>query len=70
MADTVPPGMFGDVLTRRQLEIAKFVAAGLKNGEIGSELEISIRTVEKHLERIYEKTDVPNRVMLAKSMII
>jgi DNA-binding NarL/FixJ family response regulator len=44
-------------LTSRESEIAMLVKQSLTAGQIAKRLGISIRTVEKHLERIYIKTD-------------
>jgi len=44
-------------LTSRENEIATLVKQSLTAGQIAKRLHISIRTVEKHLERIYIKTD-------------
>jgi DNA-binding CsgD family transcriptional regulator len=37
------------------------VARGLTNQEMSRQLGISVRTVEKHLERAYRKLQVPSR---------
>jgi DNA-binding CsgD family transcriptional regulator len=52
-------------LTARELELARWLAKGKTNGEIASILRIHVRTVEKHLERIYEKLGVENRTTAA-----
>jgi len=44
-------------LTSRENEIASLVKQSLSASQIAKRLGISIRTVEKHLERIYIKTD-------------
>jgi len=44
-------------LTRRENEIAALVKQSLTAGQIAKRLGISTRTVEKHLERIYVKTE-------------
>ena len=49
-------------LTKRELEIFSMVAAGLKNQEISSELYIAEGTVKTHINKIYKKLDVDNRV--------
>jgi DNA-binding CsgD family transcriptional regulator len=48
-------------LTRRETEILGWVVQGKTNSEIGTILDISHRTVQKHLERIYLKLGVENR---------
>lgn len=51
-------------LTDREKEIAVLVAAGKTNGEIGTVLSISARTVQKHLENIFRKLGVETRMAL------
>jgi DNA-binding NarL/FixJ family response regulator len=53
------------MLTRREVEIVKMVATGLKNREIGEKLFISEGTVKIHLHTIYEKLGVSGRVELS-----
>jgi two-component system, NarL family, nitrate/nitrite response regulator NarL len=53
------------LLTPRELQVLRMVAAGLRNRAIAQQLEISEGTVKIHLHNIYEKVDVENRVELA-----
>lgn len=48
-------------LTRRETDVLQWVAAGKTNTEIGFILGISSRTVQKHLEHIFEKLGVASR---------
>ena len=52
-------------LTRRELEVIEFVAAGKTNREIANELFLSARTVDRHVSRIFEKLGVNSRVAAA-----
>jgi DNA-binding NarL/FixJ family response regulator len=52
-------------LTEREYQIAMLVSEGLSNKEIGHELSICEGTVKIHLHKIYEKTRLSNRTMLA-----
>jgi DNA-binding NarL/FixJ family response regulator len=52
-------------LTDREIEVLKGVVAGRTNQEIGQDLGISPKTVEKHLESIYSKLKVASRVEAA-----
>ena len=52
-------------LTKRESEILYWVAQGKANAEIGIVLNISPRTVQKHLEAIFEKLGVDTRVQAA-----
>lgn len=48
-------------LTARELEVLRLVVRGARNGEIGQELCISVKTVETHLTSIYGKLGVQSR---------
>lgn len=48
-------------LTQREAEVLLWVSYGKASGDISEVLEISPRTVQKHLERIYEKLGVETR---------
>jgi DNA-binding NarL/FixJ family response regulator len=48
-------------LTDRELEVLREAARGLTNKAIGLRLDISNRTVQGHLRKIYEKLDASNR---------
>ena len=54
-----------EVLSCRQLQILRMVAAGLHNKDIGKKLFISEGTVEVHLHNIYERLNVKSRLELA-----
>ena len=53
------------MLTPREIEIVRMVAAGLRNKEIADKLFISEGTVKIHLHHIYEKLQLDGRVELA-----
>lgn len=55
----------GDGLTTREREILRFIAEGMENKEISSQLHLSEKTVRNHLSRIYEKLGVSNRTQAA-----
>lgn len=50
------------ILTRRQREIMDWIAEGKTSGEAAIILGISPRTVEKHLEAIFQRLGVENRI--------
>lgn len=52
------------ILTPRELEIVRMVAAGLRNKEIADSLFISEGTVKIHLHHIYEKLNLAGRLEL------
>jgi DNA-binding CsgD family transcriptional regulator len=53
------------VLTTRQVELLRFVAAGLTNRQVARQLSISEGTVRRHLENIYERLNVTSRTAAA-----
>jgi DNA-binding CsgD family transcriptional regulator len=57
-ATSAPPP---DGLTPREAQVLQRVVRGASNGEIGLDLRISSRTVEKHLEHVYRKLGVSGR---------
>jgi DNA-binding response OmpR family regulator/DNA-binding CsgD family transcriptional regulator len=48
-------------LTRREVEVLLWLARGKSNRDIAQILEVSFRTVNKHLEQIYPKLGVESR---------
>ena len=55
-------------LTDREREIAALAAAGQSSRAIAERLFLSVRTVDNHLGRIYDKLGVSNRVELAAAL--
>jgi DNA-binding CsgD family transcriptional regulator len=56
-------------LTRREREVLEWVAAGKKNRDIAQILGARPRTIEKHLERVYEKLGVEGRTAAAMRLV-
>ncbi|MFJ9366455.1 LuxR C-terminal-related transcriptional regulator [Nocardia sp. NPDC101769] len=54
-----------NVLTRRQKDVARLVAAGHSNKRIAADLVISVRTAETHVEHILTKLGLTSRTQLA-----
>jgi two-component system response regulator DctR len=52
-------------LTEREREVMALVVAGRPNKLIADELNISVRTVEVHRARVFEKMNVKSAVELA-----
>jgi len=52
-------------LSRREVEVARLVAAGKTNREIAEALTVSERTVTTHLDHIFTKLDVSSRTAVA-----
>ena len=53
-------------LTTTELKVVQFVARGLANREIATELNVSQRTVESHVSNMLGKTGLNNRTELAR----
>jgi two-component system response regulator DctR len=52
-------------LTQRERDVMSLVSKGLPNKLIADQLEISVRTVEVHRSRVFDKMDVKSAVELA-----
>lgn len=55
----------GRSLTRRELEVAKFIAKGLSDNDVAIALGISPRTVHSHRDNVLGKLGVANRAAVA-----
>jgi len=55
-------------LTARQDEVALLVAAGLSNRDIGERLDLSVRTVERHVGDILQRWSLPGRTAIARAV--
>lgn len=51
-----------DPLSQRELEVLSCVASGLQNREIADRLVVSLNTVKTHINNIYSKLSVTNRI--------
>jgi DNA-binding NarL/FixJ family response regulator len=56
-------------LSKRELEVIHGIVAGWTNREIGLQLGISNRTVEKYVESIFAKLSVTSRVEAAVTAV-
>jgi DNA-binding NarL/FixJ family response regulator len=61
-------------LTNREREVLIFIAEGLSNKEIACKLNLGVRTVETHRERIMRKLNIHSiagltRFAIAKGLI-
>lgn len=57
-------------LTQREQSVMNYLAQGLTNEDISKKLNISVHTVKAHLESIYEKLNVTNRVQAAMKAVV
>lgn len=53
-------------LTSREVELVQLVAEGKANKQIAIELDISIKTVEKHRQRVMDKLDIHDTAGLTR----
>lgn len=56
---------WGELLTERELDVARLVAQGRTNRQVAERLYVSVRTVEVHLGRVFRKLGVRSRTELA-----
>ena len=57
-------------LTERERNVLFYLAQGLTNEVIADKLHISVHTVKAHLEAIYEKLEVSNRVQASMKAVV
>ena len=57
-------------ITKREYEVLSMVVCGYSNSRIARELFISLSTVKAHLENIYQKLDVHNKVQASVKVVI
>jgi DNA-binding CsgD family transcriptional regulator len=55
-------------LSRRELEVADLAADGLSSEEIAGRLFLSVRTVDNHLQHVYEKLGIGSRRELSTAL--
>ncbi|GAC1474723.1 MAG: hypothetical protein PVSMB3_12460 [Candidatus Dormibacteraceae bacterium] len=53
------------LLTRRRLEVARLIAAGLSNRQIAARLFLSERTIEWHIDQILKRLRMTSRAQIA-----
>ncbi|MBL8939721.1 MAG: response regulator transcription factor [Archangium sp.] len=61
-AAPTPPEPEGKKLSARETEILQLIAKGVSNNEAATMLSLSKATIRTHLEHIYRKLEVTNRV--------
>jgi DNA-binding NarL/FixJ family response regulator len=52
-------------LTRRELDVLRYVAQGHTNRRVAAELSISVETVRSHVSNILAKLEAPSRTAAA-----
>lgn len=66
--DDAAPSLSADELTRRESEVARFIANGCSNKEIARHLSVSVATVKHHVHNILTKMQLPTRVRVARAL--
>jgi len=56
VAETGPEG-----ISERETEVLRLAAKGMSNSDIANELDISLRTVQRHFTRVFKKLQVSSR---------
>ena len=59
----------GDRLTSREAEVLQLIAEGQANKQVATELGISVKTVEKHRQRLMEKLNIHDTAGLTRYAI-
>ena len=57
-----------DQLTKREREVMELVASGMSNKAMAEALQVSVRTIEVHRARVYEKLDMQSAVELLNAL--
>jgi DNA-binding NarL/FixJ family response regulator len=57
-----------EILTPREIEVARMIASGLPSKAVANELAISEGTAKLHLHHVYEKLNLDGRVALMRYM--
>jgi non-specific serine/threonine protein kinase len=70
VAATAPAAASEPVLTKREREVAALVARGMTNKDIATELVISQRTAEAHIEHILNKLGFTSRTQIAAWAVV
>jgi DNA-binding CsgD family transcriptional regulator len=60
-----PNQALNGLLSTREIEVIRLVAAGKSNQQIADELVISLNTVRRHVSNVFDKTGVANRAEAA-----
>jgi DNA-binding NarL/FixJ family response regulator len=60
-----PANAYSEILTPRQLQIARMISVGASNKVIARALGLTVGTVKVHLHRIYRLLGISSRVELA-----
>jgi DNA-binding NarL/FixJ family response regulator len=56
-------------LTKRELEVLRYIARGMSKKEIASTMHLSVKTIENHSNNLMSKLDIHDRVELTRFAI-
>ena len=70
MPPVTPSTALKDLLTAKELSVAKLVMEGHSNAEIAVELGVKTRTIAAHMCSIFKKLGFNNRVQLATKYLM
>ncbi len=59
------PSVQMDGLSEREMDVARYIAEGLSNKQVATQMAITERTVKAHLTSIFKKTETRDRLALA-----
>ena len=57
-----------NAFTKKERTVVDGIAKGLSNEEIATSMDISLRTVENYISRLYDKTDTHNKIELLERL--
>jgi len=60
LAENAAPQQPNVELTQREAEVLQLIAEGYANKQIAAELNLSVKTVEKHRQQVMQKLDIHN----------
>lgn len=59
-------GIFEEILSEREVQVLQFINSGMRSKEIANKLSISIYTVNRHRQNIFQKLNVSNAMEACK----
>jgi DNA-binding CsgD family transcriptional regulator len=62
--DEAERGELSELLSNREIEIVNCISKGYKNDQIAKELFLSVHTVKTHIQNMFKKFNVSNRISL------
>lgn len=63
------PKTVASTLTSREIEVLRYIARGMSKKEIGTTMNLSVKTIDNHCSSLMNKLDIHDRVELARFAI-